>query len=68
MLDLKSFNVLRPIWRLTQGRLARQSEWRAFVSWQAYYDAYLRTDASHPVIQHTGAYVGTRCAPRRCPA
>ena len=58
MLDLKSFNVLRPIWRLTQGRLARQSEWRAFVSWQAYYASCLGTDADRALVQHTGPYVG----------
>ncbi|HEX5462317.1 MAG TPA: hypothetical protein VFX20_20285 [Steroidobacteraceae bacterium] len=58
MLDLKSFNLLRPIWRLTQGRLARQSEWRAFVSWQAYYASCLGTDADRAPVQHAGPYVG----------
>jgi hypothetical protein len=56
---LKNLNVLRPIWRWTQAKFARQLPWRAFVSWQAYYAAYLRTDASHPLLQHTGPYVGT---------
>ena len=58
MLDLKSFNVLRPIWRLTQGRLARQSEWRAFVGWQAYYASSLGADADRALVQHTGPYLG----------
>jgi len=56
---LKNLSLLRPIWRWTQAKFARQLPWRAFLSWQAYYAAYLGKDASHPLIQHTGPYVGT---------
>ena len=55
----KSLNVLRPIWQWTQAKFARQLPWRAFVSGQAYYAGYLRTDASRALIHHTGPYVGT---------
>ena len=55
----KTLNLLRPIWRWTQAKFARQLPWRAFVTWQTYYAAYLHTDAGRPLIQHTGPYVGT---------
>jgi len=55
----KNFNVLRPIWRWTQAKFARQSPWRAFVGWQAYYAVYLRSDSSRALIHHTAPYVGT---------
>src|SRR6185437_10309216 len=55
----KNFNVLRPIWRWTQAKFARQSPWRAFVGWQAYYAVYLRTDSTRALIHHTAPYVGT---------
>ena len=62
MLDLKSFNFLRPFWRLTQGRLAQPS-WRAFVGWQGYYADSLGTDAGHALVQHSGPYVGNSTLP-----
>jgi hypothetical protein len=58
MPDLKSWNLLRPIWRLTQSRFAPQSSWRAFVDWQAYYASCLGPDAGPALVQHTGPYVG----------
>ena len=58
MPDLKSCKFLRPIWRLTQGGFARQSPWRAFVNWQAYYASSLSPDAGHVLVQHAGPYVG----------
>jgi hypothetical protein len=58
MPDLKSWNPLRPIWRLTQGRFAPQSSWRGFVEWQAYYASCLGPDAGPALVQHTGPYVG----------
>lgn len=55
---LRSLNVLRPILEWAQGKLAPESSWRAFVSWQAYYAAYLGADARHALIQHGGPHVG----------
>lgn len=55
---LKGFNFLRPIWRWAQSKFARELPWRAFVSWQAYYAAYLRTDANQALLRHTAPYVG----------
>jgi len=58
----KTLSVLRPLWRWTQTKFARQLPWRAFVSWQTYYAVYLGKDAGHPWLQHSGPYVG---APHR---
>jgi hypothetical protein len=55
---LKILNLLRPLGRWAWGKFAQQPGWRAFVSWQAYYHAYLGTDAGHALIQHTGPLVG----------
>lgn len=54
----RKFNLLRPIWRWAQSKFARELPWRAFVSWQAYYSAHLRTDANQALIRHNGPYVG----------
>src|SRR6185312_7929708 len=59
MPDLKRFNFLRPIRRLTQGRFVRQSSWGAFVDWQTYYASCLGPDAGPALVQHTGPYVGS---------
>lgn len=47
---------LQWIWRRAQSD--RQPSWHAFVNWQAYYAAYLRADATHGLIRHTGPHVG----------
>lgn len=57
-LGLKNFSLLRPIRHLGQGRIAGRPAWRAFLTWQAYYSASLRTDGSRALIQHDGPYVG----------
>lgn len=61
MLDFRSglnaFTGLRSIWRWTRGKFASQPQWRAFVTWQAYYEAFLRTDADRALLRHTGPYV-----------
>lgn len=33
-------------------------QWRAFVDWKTYYQAFLRTDSAHSLIQHSGPWVG----------
>ena len=55
---LKVLNLLRPLMRWAHGRFAQQPRWLAFVSWQAYYRAYLGQDAGQALIQHTGPLVG----------
>ena len=56
--DPKALNPLRPLWRWARSRFVRQPTWQAFVSWQAYYSAYLRTDAAPALLHHGGPYVG----------
>ena len=62
MPDLKRFGFLRPMWRLTQGGFARQSSWRAFVDWEAYYASCLGRDGGRALISHAGPYVGNLTA------
>jgi DNA polymerase III delta prime subunit len=50
--------VLRWMSRWAQGKFDRQPSWQAFVDWQTYYAASLRTDATHALIQHTGPHLG----------
>lgn len=57
--DPKAFNPLRPLLRWARSRFVRQPSWQAFVGWQTYYSAYLRTDAAPTLIHHRGPYVGS---------
>jgi DNA polymerase III delta prime subunit len=57
--DPKAFNPLRPLLRWARSKFVRQPSWHAFVGWQAYYSAYLRTDAAPALIHHSGPYVGS---------
>jgi hypothetical protein len=50
--------VLQWMSRWAQGKFDRQPSWHAFVDWQRYYAAYLRTDPSHALLRHTGPHVG----------
>jgi hypothetical protein len=56
--DPKALNPLRPLWRWARSKFVRQPTWQAFVSWQTYYSAYLRTDAAPALLHHSGPYVG----------
>ena len=57
-LDLQALNPVRPILRWARSKFARQPSWQAFVGWQAYYSAYLGTNAASALIHHSGPYVG----------
>jgi hypothetical protein len=51
-------NALTTPLRRAWSWFSKQPQWHAFVDWQTYYQAYLRTDSPHAWVQHHGPLVG----------
>jgi len=45
---------VRRIWSL----FSKQPAWHALLDWKTYYQAALRADPPHSIVQHTGPWVG----------